>query len=106
MPLTANITFTVQNQSVSGMQIKANGIYRTDSLRNTAQTAGMEIVYDLEGTMQGNYEITIEGWISEATVRQKINGMLKFVGNELIPEGMEIPISIDVRYQIKGEKKS
>ena len=80
----------------SGNYNKVMGISTIESDPNAVpmQSQGMSIKYKLSGT--GTTQITLDaksGWITEATIEQKIKGDMQILDG--MAAGMNVPISID-----------
>lgn len=59
------------------------------------QLNGMNATFDLAGTMKSTITIdTKSGWISNASVQQDIKGDVDVEANALMPNGMQIPMSV------------
>ena len=75
--------------------IKGNGKINSINKDTYFETNGMQMKYDLTGTMTSTMKIEKKtGWIIEATINQDINGKSHIKSNSQMPEGMDIPISI------------
>jgi len=100
MPLDAEIDYKVEKDKKGRKILRAEARYATDVTNNTTETDGMQISYNLNGSMDGNYTLAKNGWVTDAVIKQNISGMMDFKGNALVPEGMEVPMDIKVGYYI------
>jgi len=65
------------------------------------ETNGMQMKYDLAGTMTSTIKIDKQtGWFIEAIITQNIKGKSHIKDNPQIPGGMDIPISIITKMKI------
>ena len=70
----------------------------------TVETNGIPMKYDMSGDMTSNIKVDKNsGWIIEATIIQDIKGDITMEGNDQMPEGLKISMTMksDVTYTDK-----
>jgi len=68
---------------------------------NTTNLNGMEMQYDISGTMTSTLKIDkATGWINDGDIRQELDIQLKIADNPQVPGGMTIPMQMDTQMKI------
>lgn len=97
-----NSTYTLERLDESEAVLLGDGKFKSDA-DNSIETNGMEMTYDMEGSMNSQIVIDLEtGWIKSANIDQNFKGLTKVEPSAQLPQGMEIPIEVVGKMEIKN----
>lgn len=96
-------TYTLQERQKKKVQLSALGDIATTDKENYYELNGRHFKYDLNGLTDSELAISTQtGWIIEGTINQTIEGDSFLQPNDLLPDGLLIPISIKNKMTVSG----
>lgn len=104
--MNAGVKTTYELKEINGSYyiIGGKSELKTENNFSTAQPLGMNMKYDLTGTMNSESKIDREsGWIIEARIVQSIKGSASMDNNPQLPGGMTIPMDMHSEITITNQ---
>lgn len=95
MAATQTSTYTFKGQEGGFYLVTGQGTIETADKDAYIQSNGMDMKYDLKGTMTSELKIDqASGWVSEAKIEQAISGKATVKANGAISEDLELPMEL------------
>lgn len=104
MVLNVDVTYTLKGEEADCYLISGEGKMSTPENGASVETNGMAMSFIMTGTMKSDMKIDKKtGWVMAGTAEQSIDGKAKIDGNDQMPEGMEIPMTVITTTTFSGE---
>ena len=101
-PISLQSEYQYNGSSDSTYLIHGVGKMNTADKEAYIESNGMPLKYDLSGTLESDIQIERNsGWISSATITEKMKGNMEVKDNPKIPGGMVIPMTIETVSSVK-----
>lgn len=121
-PVKQGDTWNVNTTMTSTMATALSSAYTLDEIGNdydkisgkttitpldstvTVQMNGMSLQYDMHGNMSSNLSVDRKsGWLDDGNIEQDMEGVAHIQPSAMIPNGMDMPISIKSTTHISGK---
>lgn len=104
MVMDVHTTYTLAEKTPAYFLIKGTSQIQSADKDIPLQTQGMNMYFDLNGTMVSEIRLDARtGWITRSTTSQEITGEAELEANEMMPEGMKIPMHILTQMEMSAQ---
>lgn len=95
MTLNVDMTYTYKGEEGGYYLIAGEGAMSTPENGSSIEANGMQMSFEMKGDMTSDLKIDKKtGWVMSGTTKQSFEGKISMAGNDQMPEGMEIPMSM------------
>jgi len=103
--LTSTNTYTYEGREGELSCISVESRIESSNKESWVESNGMLVRYELSGSMSGLIKVSKKnGWPTEATFEQNLEGITYLKDSEQVPGGMEIPMDINSITKITDER--
>lgn len=104
MSLDLQSTYELKEVGDSWYLIGGTSAIQTANKDAVIQTGGMDIKYNLSGTMLSEIKVDKKtGWIIESSLHQSIEGSTQIMNNTQFPDGITVPLSMRNEMKVYGK---